>query len=163
MAGFEVIIYGRFWVITEEAESQLNTLTSTAGGSQSPLMSVREAAQRLGVSKSTVYRIDRKNGPFRFVTDGRRIFIDLGSLENHMGVAAVGEPEPPLQADGGQTLCPQEPEAEGAELDTRELPSAAPQAAPTNAPASPVTWCGPREPFIPRRGGPFVIFYGFSE
>jgi excisionase family DNA binding protein len=147
----------------KQTASQINLSTPEARSDQALRISVKEAAQRLGVSKSTVYRIDRKNGPFRFVNDGRRIFIELASLENHMGVAAVSEPEPPLLTDGGQALCPHERDAVGTELETREAPVLAPQAAPITAPASLVTWCGPREPFIPRRGGPFVIFYGFSE
>ena len=42
--------------------------TAYAQGPRSLLISVRQAALRLGVSKSTVYRIDREHGPFRFET-----------------------------------------------------------------------------------------------
>jgi hypothetical protein len=47
-------------------------------------LTVKAAAQRLRKSLSTVYRIDRKNGPFRFVIDGRRVFIDADSLESYL-------------------------------------------------------------------------------
>lgn len=145
-----------------QAETELSMLTSAAGGSQSPLISVTEAAQRLGVSKSTVYRIDRKNGPFRFVAEGRRIFIDLASFEIQLTSTQGSEPEPPLQTDGGQHICPQERDAEGADLETREAPTVAPQAAPTSDPVSLVTWCGPRERIIPKRGPAFVVYYSLS-
>jgi hypothetical protein len=48
------------------------------------LIRVGQAVPRLGVSKSTVYRINRKLGPFRFVLDGRRIFIGQASFESHL-------------------------------------------------------------------------------
>ena len=47
----------------------------------SPLICVKEAAHWLGVSKSTVYRLDRVHGPFRFVVVGRRIYVDLHSFD----------------------------------------------------------------------------------
>jgi excisionase family DNA binding protein len=46
------------------------------------LITVKEAAMRLGVSRSTVYRADREHGPLRFFMDGRWISIDLASLES---------------------------------------------------------------------------------
>jgi excisionase family DNA binding protein len=144
-----------------QAESELNMLTSAAGGSQGPLINVTEAAQRLGVSKSTVYRIVRKNGPFRFVADGRRIFIDRTSFEAHLTNTLVCEAEPSLQADDDPIFCPQEVDAERTDIETREAPAAATQPAPASDPAPQVTWCGPREPIIPRRNRPFAIFYSF--
>jgi excisionase family DNA binding protein len=53
-------------------------------GAQPNRLTAKEAAHRLGVSLSTIYRIDREHGPFRFVLDGRRIFIDQASLELHL-------------------------------------------------------------------------------
>jgi len=44
-------------------------------------MTVKEVARRLRVSTSTVYRINRVDGPFQFISDGRRIFIDSASFE----------------------------------------------------------------------------------
>jgi hypothetical protein len=51
-------------------------------------LTVKAAAQRLRKSMSTVYRIDRKNGPFRFVIDGRRVFIDAESFAAYL--AGIG-------------------------------------------------------------------------
>lgn len=67
-----------------QAETELSMLTSAAGGSQSPLISVTEAAHRLGVSKSTVYRIDRKNG---YQQELLQILHDL-NLEGSVKVSA---------------------------------------------------------------------------
>jgi hypothetical protein len=47
-------------------------------------LTVKAAAQRLRKSPSTVYRIDRKNGPFRFVIDGHRVFIDAESFAAYL-------------------------------------------------------------------------------
>jgi excisionase family DNA binding protein len=146
-----------------QSVSRINVLNSYAGGSQTPLISVAEAARRLGVSKSTIYRFDRKNGPFRFVADRRRIFIDLASFEIHLTSTPGIEPVPSLQTDEGQHLCPQEREAEKADLETREVPVVAIPAAPASDPVSLWTWCGPREPIVPKRSGAFVVFYNFPS
>ena len=42
---------------------------------------VREAACRLNMSRSRVYRLDRNNGPFPIVKIGRRVWIELAGLE----------------------------------------------------------------------------------
>lgn len=73
------------------------------------VISVREAAHRLGVSLSTVYRVDRRNGPFRFVPSGRRIFIDAVSFERYLGESTTAiRPECPVQV-GTPDLEPQMP------------------------------------------------------
>lgn len=47
------------------------------------LVTVKQAAKSLGVSRSTVYRIDREHGPLRFIISGRWIFIEKASLESY--------------------------------------------------------------------------------
>ena len=46
-----------------------------------PRCSVKEAAFRIRKSTSTVYRMRRRSGPLRFITEGRRIHVELSSLE----------------------------------------------------------------------------------
>ena len=58
-------------------------------------MSVKEAADRLGVSRWKVYRIPRKGGPFRFILEGHRVLIDVDSFELHLrNVAGICAKEP---------------------------------------------------------------------
>jgi excisionase family DNA binding protein len=146
-----------------QSESLLSILTSAGGDSQSPLISVTEAAQRLGVSRSTVYRIDRKNGPFRFVADGRRIFIDLTSFEAHLTNTLRSEPEPPLQTDDVLIQCPQEGDEERTDLQAREAPTVTTQPVPSRQSAIPLPSHGQREGTIPKRDRAFVVFYSFLE
>lgn len=47
-------------------------------------LTVKQVAERLGVSVSTVYRIKRVNGPFLFVPAGRRVLIDIDSFESYL-------------------------------------------------------------------------------
>jgi hypothetical protein len=63
---------------------EIDALNAETQNRQYPPINVRQAAQMLGVSKSTIYRTDREHGPFRFVLDGRRIFIDFASFENYL-------------------------------------------------------------------------------
>lgn len=48
------------------------------------MIDVKEAAKQLSVSKSTVYRLNRFNGPFRFILESRRVYIDLRSFEAYL-------------------------------------------------------------------------------
>lgn len=57
--------------------------------SGSKVLSVKAVAFHLGVSRSTVYRIDRLDGPFRFIIDGRRIFVDAASFEIYLSNAGT--------------------------------------------------------------------------
>jgi hypothetical protein len=44
-------------------------------------LSVKEAAQRLNISPSRIYRMDRSSGAFPIVKIGWRVFIDLPGLD----------------------------------------------------------------------------------
>jgi hypothetical protein len=48
-------------------------------------LTVKQGAERLGVSRSSAYRIKRVDGPFLFFRVGRRIFIDAPSFETYLG------------------------------------------------------------------------------
>jgi len=64
-------------------KSTTTPLPTVAAQCLRPLsVNVREAAKQLRVSASTVYRLDRKNGPIRFISAKRPITIDQGSLES---------------------------------------------------------------------------------
>ena len=67
-----------------QIESNAVLHTSKGPDAGQDLISVKEAASRLRVSPSTVYRINRKNGPFRFVIDGRRVFIHAESFAAYL-------------------------------------------------------------------------------
>jgi excisionase family DNA binding protein len=76
---------------------------------QSPnLMTVADAAVALSVSRSTVYRFDRENGPFKIIKQGRRVLIDRCTFSQYLSARSVKtvdaiseeprgteEPEPP--------------------------------------------------------------------
>ena len=49
-----------------------------------PMLTVKEAAQKLGVSRSAIYRIDRQHGPFRIIKSNRRVFIDAQDLARYL-------------------------------------------------------------------------------
>jgi excisionase family DNA binding protein len=66
-----------------QTTSTVNATDTSAQSKRTTLITVGEAAQRLGVSKSTAYRINRKSGPFLFASVGRRVYIDRVSFEIH--------------------------------------------------------------------------------
>jgi excisionase family DNA binding protein len=80
------------------------------------LITVKQAAQRLGVSPSTVYRMRRRSGKFRFVVRGWRVFVDAEDLERFLAprTPAVAFPEscirptasdePPQAPEQGQSI-----------------------------------------------------------
>lgn len=140
-------------------ESEIRVQNSAATDMQSPLISVKEAAQRLGVSRSKAYRIDRKNGPFLFLTVGRRIFINLASFEGHLASKPGSAPEAPLQTDEGQRLC----RKGGVDREAREAPAGATQPAQSSQSASPLPGCGQRDLIMPNPSLPFIVMYGVMQ
>lgn len=71
-------------------------------------MSVAEAALALSVSRSTVYRMNRQNGPFKILKQGGRVLIDRDGFNrfvsgkapasdpvNHQLAIATSSPSPP--------------------------------------------------------------------
>ena len=54
------------------------------------VMTVAEAALALSVSRSTVYRYPRADGPFTIIKQGRRVFIDRSSFNRYVSARFVG-------------------------------------------------------------------------
>jgi DNA-binding MurR/RpiR family transcriptional regulator len=159
-----MIILETFMTKQSSKTNSTSILQTADAQSARPIhINVKAAAKRLGVSTSTVYRLDREHGPIRFLSTKRPIAVDLVSLETHLTHTGGIELEPDFHLDEERSLSTHKEKVEQIHSDAREVPVVATPSAPTSDPASLVTWCGPREPFIPRRGGPFVIFYGFSE
>jgi excisionase family DNA binding protein len=123
------------------------------------LITVKEAAQRLGVSRFKVYRIDRKTGPFRFVVDGRRIFIDQASLETHIGNCRGNRSHNGLLEVGGVLPCQQPANDSETQSETDEVRLTAPEMATLNASPSTSTRQGQRELIMRDHPRSFVVFY----
>src|SRR5208283_1108367 len=75
-------------------------------------VNVREAAKRLRLSTSAVYRLDREHGPIHFLSTTRPIAIDLVSLETQVANIKSIELEPELVLDGVPCVCQYEEQAE---------------------------------------------------
>ena len=99
-----------------QATSQGNSIRALhsdgSQGSQPNLITVKDAARRLGVSKSTVYRFDRDDGPLRFIVDSRPILIENDSFETHLANIRRHITEPCSPADEVFRDCPQEEQPE---------------------------------------------------
>lgn len=130
-----------------------NTLTQGASAAK-PRCSVKEAAHRMHKHPSTVYRMRRRPGPLRFVAQGKRIYVDLESLElflphqapSDAPAVAVEEKALPERTVGG------EPD--------RERASQAPIARESQQEqVKTVGWSGQRELIMPQRQAPLVILY----
>jgi hypothetical protein len=94
--------------ITQAKSIRLQPTNHSLSNNQT-LISVKDAASQLGVSPSTVYRIDRQNGPFRFVHDDWRIYIDAKSFVAHLAgiVGADGK----IDRGGVESTLQPRPEA----------------------------------------------------
>jgi hypothetical protein len=70
---------------------------------EKPRCSVKEAAIRLRKSASSVYRMRRRPGPLQFILDGRRIYVEMDSLEAVLSTysQATNCVGTPLVSDGG--------------------------------------------------------------
>ena len=146
---------------TEPSRSKSKNLMGVADAQSArpALVTVKEAAQRLGVSRSKVYRIDREIGPFRFVVDGRWIFIDQASLESHIANSRDSRTDDGLPRAGSVLPCHQP----GTESDSQsEIDEPRFSATETATPsASLPTSCrgGQRELIMREHPQPFVVFY----
>jgi len=129
---------------------QNKSIVELAVHQQSQLVSIKEAAQRLRVSRSTAYRIDRINGPFRFVTSGRRIFIDLKSFDDYLGANTPSEAVPIPEPEKRQSHMDIEPARDDLKI---QVPAPA-QLPKVNLPPKS---CGQRELILSGRERPFVI------
>jgi len=70
--------------MSKEVDSPVSTHLPQTADTTSHI-SVGDAATRLGVSRSKLYRMDRVNGPLRFIRDGWRLYIELSSLQSLLG------------------------------------------------------------------------------
>jgi hypothetical protein len=88
-----------------------------AGTPGESLISVREASRLLGWSKWRVYKLNRVAGPFRFVKDGHRVFLDEATVKAYMlrrpaapNRAYVTSPDapsdPPMPTTSSRNECP---------------------------------------------------------
>jgi len=88
---------------TQSTSVRANTITAECCNGSNDVegsrVSVREAAEQLGKSTSTVYRFDRKNGPFGFLKEGRRLFIDARSFGAYLANLSETNPAPPSEGD----------------------------------------------------------------
>lgn len=57
---------------------------SHAPNSDNPRITVKEAARRLNVSPSKIYRMDRTDGPFPIAKIGWHVFIELAGFESFL-------------------------------------------------------------------------------
>jgi hypothetical protein len=57
---------------------------ASAQGVRSAAITIKNAAQQLGISLSTAYRFNREEGPLKFILNGRRIFIDRVSFDSYL-------------------------------------------------------------------------------
>ena len=114
------------------------------------LMTVTEAAGALSVSRRTVYRFDRENGPFKIIKQGRRVLIDRCTFHEYLSGRSVRTVDPvleePLAIEG-----PQSP-------DNREHRARTATAAPAPKSHREHTGCGQRELVMPYRR-PTVVLY----
>jgi excisionase family DNA binding protein len=101
------------------------------------LVDVKNAARLLGVSKSTIYRMDRKHGLFRFVSEGRRIFIDAASFELHMAQTRVVHKEAEPQNFEDPVHCQQEEKSASERLQQIEMQAEVPNTTQLITPAPP--------------------------
>ena len=125
--------------------------TTTAPCSRSNLITVKDAARRLGVSRSAVYRIDRNDGPFRFVVDGRRIFIENASFETFLANTGRNGTEPDTAADDVTCDCPQEEQPERTPSQVDAMPVEPPRPSPFRDVPHTLSSTGQRENILPRR------------
>jgi excisionase family DNA binding protein len=146
---------------TETCRTNSSNLVDAAEGQSAltAVISVKEAAQRLGVSRSTVYRIDREIGPFRFIVDGRRIFIDEESLESHIANDICNRTDDGLPKVGSVVPCQQPAKKSDAQSETDELQLTAPEMAKLNASLSTSTRQGQRDLIMREHRHSFAFFY----
>ena len=146
---------------TQQNSTYVPDATCTLGATQTNI-TVKEAARRLGISRSSAYRIDRHGGPFRFIIDGRRIFIDQASLESHIAsITGAGAIKIPNHAESKQPL----PQSVGEPCNQPQVdePPCAPSETLTPTASLPVSRSeGQRGLIMRQRRQAFIAYYTFS-
>jgi hypothetical protein len=127
--------------------------------SQPNLITVKDAARRLGVSKSTVYRIDRNDGPFRFVVDSRRIFIESASFETFLANTGRNGTESELTANDVSidSIQGEQPERTPSQIDA--MPVEPPRPSPFRDVPHTISSSGQRENILPRSHAVGFLYY----
>jgi excisionase family DNA binding protein len=143
----------------EQANPTAALHTVDSRSSRSSLITVKDAARRLNVSASTVYRFDRKNGHLTFVADGRRIFIENVSFEDYLAKTGRNATEPDAPADDVPRHCPQEEQPAPAPPPKEALVADVATPNPLGAVHSSISSCGQRELILPRRYTPGILCY----
>jgi hypothetical protein len=132
---------------------------AAAQSTRSTVITAKQAAQRLGVSRSTIYRVDRVRGPFQFIIDGRRIFIDLTSFASHLAdIRGIRADDDPLRVESMvQYQHPaNEPKAEP-QTDELQIESSKTAISGASLPAS--DGGGQRDLIMREPTGPCVVCY----
>jgi excisionase family DNA binding protein len=122
-------------------------------------LTVKEVAHRLGVSLSTIYRVDRDHGPFAFIVIGRRIFIDLASFESYLASTRGLRANDDQLGDDNVGQCRQaalKPESES-QTDALQIEPSKTKATASSLPASKSG--GQRELIMRESSPPRVICY----
>jgi excisionase family DNA binding protein len=147
-----------------KANSSQTTATASvtdtrAQGQESPLITVSEVAQRLGVSKSTAYRINRKNGPFLFVSVGSRVYIDRVSFEIHLAVLRGDDSQPEVETHEGFHEAQQQDVMHSTGSQPSDRPLRPPDFTPAISPLPELARSGERNLIIrPRNGQAFLSY-----
>lgn len=139
-----------------------STVSATDTGTQSQEtqhITVSEVAQRLGVSKSTAYRINRKNGPFQFVSVGRRVYIDCASFELHVAGLRANEREAEIETHQGPTEAQDQDLVASAGLQPSGRPLRPPDFTPPISSLPELNRSGQRELIIRARNGLGILSY----
>lgn len=142
-----------------QARSMPTCCARDSRSSQPQLITVKDAARRLGASRSTVYRIDRNDGPLRFVVDGRRIFIDTASFETFLANTGGNGTESELTADDVPIDSIQGEQAERTPPKIDAMPAEPPRPSPFRDVPHTISSSGQRENILPRRHAAGFLYY----
>jgi hypothetical protein len=115
-----------------------------------PKLSIREAATKLNQSLSTVYRIDRRSGPFRFILEGRRIFVDAESFDMYLKRSTMSCDR---QSTEQFTVAPEDPVTSADQVVTAQHHTV------TSSANDSVESCGQRDLIIRPKSAAVFIYY----
>ncbi len=122
-------------------------------------LTVREAALRLGKSLSYVYRLNREHGPFRFILERRRIYIDAASFEDYMTNVQATEQSSVTAKKPENLNQPDTPPKPMEESPSKQLTKIVSTGPSPQEPAAPQTWSGQRELVIRPSRQAIVVVY----
>lgn len=79
-------------VIHSATATGASTQSAAVASHPEEFISVKEAARLLGKSRSSVYRLNRGEGPLIFTRRGRNVLILAASFESYLAARKVSEP-----------------------------------------------------------------------